>query len=145
MISVLTEYVYPAYETLYSYFVESYLPSCGESIACKDFPNGDVYYKYQIKSYTTTDLTAEEIHQIGLGEVDRIRAEMKKVINMTEFNGSFDEFLTFLRSDSQFYFTSEDLFSLCITHPGILFEELLLILSQISQCMFGPSFSQYCQ
>jgi prolyl oligopeptidase len=108
MISVLTEYVYPAYETLYSYFVESYLPSCGESIACKDFPNGDVYYKYQIKSYTTTDLTAEEIHQIGLGEVDRIRAEMKKVINMTEFNGSFDEFLTFLRSDSQFYFTSED-------------------------------------
>ena len=64
MISVLTEYVYPAYETLYSYFVESYLPSCGESIACKDFPNGDVYYKYQIKSYTTTDLTAEEIHQL---------------------------------------------------------------------------------
>jgi len=108
MLSVLTEYVYPAYETLYSYFIESYLPSCGESIACKDFPNGDVYYKYQIKSYTTTNLTAEEIHQIGLGEVDRIRAEMKKVINMTEFNGSFDEFLTFLRSDSQFYFTSED-------------------------------------
>jgi len=108
MISVLTEYVYPAYEKLYSYFVESYLPSCGESIACKDFPNGDIYYKYQIKSYTTTDLTAEEIHQIGLGEVDRIRAEMKKVINMTEFDGSFDEFLTFLRSDSQFYFTSED-------------------------------------
>ena len=108
MLSVLTEYVYPAYETLYSYFTESYLPSCGESIACKDFPNGDVYYNYQIKSYTTTNLTAEEIHQIGLGEVDRIRAEMKKVINMTEFKGSFDEFLTFLRTDSQFYFTSED-------------------------------------
>ena len=108
MVSVLTEYVYPAYETLYSYFIESYLPSCGESIACKDFPNGDIYYKYQIKSYTTTNLTAEEIHQIGLGEVDRIRAEMKKVINMTEFKGSFDEFLTFLRTDSQFYFTSED-------------------------------------
>ena len=108
MLSVLTEYVYPAYETLYSYFIESYLPSCGESIACKDFPNGDVYYKYQIKSYTTTNLTVEEIHQIGLGEVDRIRAEMKKVIKMTEFKGSFDEFLTFLRTDSQFYFTSED-------------------------------------
>ena len=108
MLSVLTEYVYPAYETLYSYFTESYLPSCGESIACKDFPNGDVYYNYQIKSYTTTNLTAEEIHQIGLGEVDRIRAEMKKVINMKEFKGSFDEFLTFLRTDSQFYFTSED-------------------------------------
>ena len=108
MISVMTDFIYPAFESLFTYFNESYLPGCRESIACKDFPNGDVYYKYQIASYTTTDLTAEEIHQIGLGEVDRIRTEMIKVINMTEFNGSFDEFLTFLRSDSQFYFTSEE-------------------------------------
>jgi prolyl oligopeptidase len=108
MKSVLTDFVYPAFELLFTYFNESYLPGCRESIACDDFPNGDIYYKYQIKSYTTTDLTAEEIHQIGLSEVDRIRAEMKKVINMIEFDGSFDEFLTFLRSDSQFYFTSED-------------------------------------
>lgn len=108
MKSVMTDLVYPAFESLFIYFNESYLPECRLSIACKDYPNGDVYYKYQIASYTTTDLTAEEIHQIGLGEVSRIRTEMKKVISMTEFNGSFDEFLTFLRTDSQFYFTSED-------------------------------------
>ncbi len=108
MKSVMENYVYPAFELLFTYFNESYLPECRESIACKDFPNGDIYYKYQIASYTTTNLTAEEIHQIGLGEVDRIRAEMKKVVNKTEFNGTFDEFLTFLRTDSQFYFTSEE-------------------------------------
>ena len=64
MKSVMTDFVYPAFELLFTYFNESYLPGCRESIACKNFPNGDVYYKYQIKSYTTTDLTDEEIHQI---------------------------------------------------------------------------------
>ena len=64
MKSVMTDFVYPYFELLFTYFNESYLPGCRESIACKNFPNGDVYYKYQIKSYTTTDLTDEEIHQI---------------------------------------------------------------------------------
>jgi len=105
---VLTESVYPAYETLYTYFTESYLPACRTSIACQDFPNGDAYYTYQINHYTTTDLTAEEIHQIGLGEVSRIRQEMMTVIASTDFKGSFDEFLTFLRTDPQFYFESSE-------------------------------------
>ena len=108
MKSVLKENVYPAYESLFTYFNESYLPACRESIACEYFPNGAVYYKYKIKSYTTTDKTAEEIHQIGLDEVARIRAEMMAVVHEADFNGSFDEFLTFLRTDPQFYFTSED-------------------------------------
>jgi len=108
MKSLLKDVVYPAYESLYTYFTETYLSACRESIACKDFPNGDVYYKYKIKSFTTTDKTAEEIHQIGLDEVARIRSEMMKVIEETEFDGSFEEFLTFLRTDPQFYFTSEE-------------------------------------
>jgi uncharacterized protein (DUF885 family) len=108
MKSVLTDKVYPAYKSLYTFFTESYLPACRESIACVDFPNGDVYYKFKIKSYTTTNLTAEEIHQIGLDEVARIRAEMMTVIQDAEFKGSFDEFLIFLRTDPQFYFNSED-------------------------------------
>lgn len=107
MKTILTEKVYPAYESLFTYFTESYLPVCRESIACKDFPNGDSYYKFKIKSYTTTDKTALEIHDIGLNEVARIRAEMMDVKDAAEFDGSFDEFLIFLRTDSQFYFTSE--------------------------------------
>ena len=108
MKTVLRDKVYPAYDSLFIYFTESYLDACRESIACKDFPNGEAYYNYKIKSYTTTNLTAEEIHQIGLGEVARIRAEMMSVKDETGFKGTFDEFLTFLRTDSQFYFSSEE-------------------------------------
>ncbi len=100
--------VYPAYQLLYTFFTEEYLPQCRESIACSDFPDGSDYYQYQIKSYTTTDLTAEEIHQIGLKEVARIRKEMDVVIKGSDFDGNFDEFLTFLRTDPRFYYTSEE-------------------------------------
>jgi uncharacterized protein (DUF885 family) len=100
--------VYPAYRKLHEYFTGTYLPSCRETIACSEFPNGDAYYRSRIKNYTTTDLTAGEIHQIGLDEVDRIKGEMLKVIAAAGFEGEFDEFLTFLRSDPQFYFTSAE-------------------------------------
>ena len=105
---VLQEEVFPAYRSLHSFFVEDYLPNCRESIACMDFPSGGDYYQYLIKGYTTTDLTAQEIHDIGIKEVGRIKLEMKEVIANSEFKGSFDEFLTFLRTDPQFYFETED-------------------------------------
>ena len=105
---VLQEEVFSAYRSLYSFFVEDYLPNCRESIACMDFPSGSDYYQYLIKGYTTTDLTAQEIHDIGIKEVGRIKLEMKEVISNSEFKGSFDEFLTFLRTDPQFYFETED-------------------------------------
>lgn len=108
MRAVLSTEVYPAYRSLFSYFTETYLKACRESIACKEFPMGGEYYKYQIKTYTTTDLTAEEIHQLGLEEVARIRTEMDSVIDSVGFKGTFDEFLTFLRTDQQFYFTVEE-------------------------------------
>ena len=108
MKSTLEDDVYPAYKLLYSFFTEQYLPQCRESIACSDFPDGADYYRYQIKSYTTTDLTAEEIHNIGLDEVERIREEMGVVINGSDFDGDFDEFLTFLRTDPRFYYTTEE-------------------------------------
>ena len=100
--------VYPAYQLLYTFFTEEYLPQCRELIACSDFPDGSDYYQYQIKSYTTTDLTAEEIHQIGLKEVQRIRKEMDVVIKGSDFDGDFSEFLTFLRTDPRFYYTNEE-------------------------------------
>ncbi len=105
---VIEKDVYPAYRKLHEYFTGTYLPSCRETIACSDFPNGDAYYRSRIKNYTTTDLTAGEIHQIGMDEVDRIKSEMLKVIAAAGFEGEFDEFLTFLRSDPQFYFTSSE-------------------------------------
>jgi uncharacterized protein (DUF885 family) len=62
---VLSDDVYSAYRSLFTYFNDFYLPACRESIACREFPNGAEYYRYQIKSYTTTDLTAEEIHHFS--------------------------------------------------------------------------------
>ena len=106
--AVLKNDVFLAYENLFMFFTEHYLPNCRETIACADFPNGNDYYQYLIKSYTTTELKAREIHNIGLKEVQRIKDEMKEVIKRADFEGSFDEFLTFLKSDSRFYFETED-------------------------------------
>ena len=106
--SAIENDVYTAYRSLLSFFLEDYLPHCRESIACIDFPKGDEYYQYLIRGYTTTDLTAEEIHEIGVKEVARIRSEMKTVIEGSDFEGSFDEFLTFMRTSPEFYFDTED-------------------------------------
>ena len=108
LVNALKDKVYPAYKLLFDYFNESYLPNCRESIACKEFPNGEAYYRYQIKSYTTTNLSAEEIHEIGLNEVKRIRSEMVSVIEKTQFQGTFDEFLIFLRTSPEFYYQTEE-------------------------------------
>ena len=105
---IIGDEVYPAYRSLNSFFTEKYLPQCREAIACSDLPNGMDYYQYQIKSYTTTALTPEAIHQIGLDEVARIKEEMIVVKNSTDFDGDFNEFLNFLRTDPRFYHKTEE-------------------------------------
>jgi uncharacterized protein (DUF885 family) len=75
-----------------------------------DLPDGKDWYTYLVRQYTTTNLTPDEIHNIGLSEVKRIRDEMTKLIASTGFQGTFDEFNDFIRTDSQFFFTTpEDL------------------------------------
>jgi uncharacterized protein (DUF885 family) len=71
-------------------------------------PGGRAYYDFLLRYYTTTDLSAEQIHALGLSEVKRIRAEMDKVIASTGFEGSFSDWLRFLRTDSRFYATSRE-------------------------------------
>jgi uncharacterized protein (DUF885 family) len=71
-------------------------------------PDGEAFYQYQIRRYTTLPLTAREIHETGLREVARIRLAMDSVQRQVGFTGSFAEFLTFLRTDPRFYYTSED-------------------------------------
>jgi uncharacterized protein (DUF885 family) len=82
----------------------TYLPACRDSIAVTALPNGAASYAFHVRWQTTTDLTPRQIHQIGLGEVQRIRAEMDKVMASTGFKGSFHEFTEFLRNDPRFYF-----------------------------------------
>jgi uncharacterized protein (DUF885 family) len=93
----------PAYRTFLEFFEGDYLPTTRETIGASELPNGREFYQQQIRNFTSLELTPEEIHQIGLDEVKRIRAEMEAVIEEVGFDGSFAEFLEFLRTDPQFY------------------------------------------
>lgn len=101
--AAISEQVVPAFGTLLAFFRTEYMPKARTTLAAEAMPGGKDFYAQQIREYTTLDLTAEEIHAIGLKEVARIRAEMQEVIQQTGFKGTFAEFLTFLRTDPQFY------------------------------------------
>ncbi len=103
---VFRDQVIPAYEHLLEFTENQYLPGARKSIAMCDLPSGGDWYRYNVAVRTTTDLSPQEIHDIGLKEVKRIRAEMDEIIKSTGFKGSFKDFLEFLRSDRQFYFSS---------------------------------------
>jgi uncharacterized protein (DUF885 family) len=107
---VYTSGVAPAFQRLHDYIVSTYLPACRENIAVTALPNGSTAYAFHVRWQTTTSLTPEQIHEIGLSEVKRIRAEMDKVTSDSGFKGSFAEFKEFLRNDPQFYYDkAEDL------------------------------------
>ena len=82
----------------------TYVPACRESIAVTALPDGAAAYAFHVQWQTTTSLTPQQIHEIGLSEVKRIRAEMDKVVASTGFKGSFHDFTETLRNDPRFYF-----------------------------------------
>ncbi|MDN3652482.1 DUF885 domain-containing protein [Thalassotalea ponticola] len=105
---VITQAVVGSYQVFYDFMVNEYIPGARQTIAAKDWPNGEAIYLNRVKHYTTLDLTVDEIHQIGLDEVARIRAEMDAIIDEVGFTGSFAEFVQFLRTDPQFYATTPE-------------------------------------
>ncbi|MEH6420546.1 DUF885 domain-containing protein [Pseudomonas sp. CGJS7] len=100
---VIGETVVPAYRRFGEFFDKDYLPNTRTTIAAGDLPDGKAYYDFLAADYTTTALTADEIHQIGLKEVARIRAEMEKVKTEVGFKGSLAEFFHYLRTDPKFF------------------------------------------
>ena len=96
--------VIPAYRQFKEFFEQEYLPACYDGVGVWQMPNGAEAYAYFARQHTTTDLTPEQIHQIGLDEVARIRGEMEAVKNQVGFKGSLPEFFQFLRTDPQFFF-----------------------------------------
>ena len=99
----VAELVQPAYADLLKYFRETYRPAARESLGISEVPDGREYYRALVRQHTTLDTTPEAVHQRGLAEVKRIRAEMEAVIAEAGFEGSFAEFLQFLRTDNRFY------------------------------------------
>jgi len=102
--------IVPALQRLHQFLVNRYLTGCREEIGCSSLPDGTAWYSYLSKHYTTTNMTTDEIFNLGMSEVKRIRAEMEEVIKKTDFTGDFAAFCNFLRTDPQFFFDKpEDL------------------------------------
>lgn len=107
---IYREQLAPAYRDLHAFLVDKYIPRARESIANSALPDGKKWYRHRVRAFTTTELTPDEIHQLGLQEVARIRARMEEAIRNSGFTGTFAEFTQFLRTDPQFFHTrAEDL------------------------------------
>ena len=101
--AAMREAAIPAYRQLLAMFREEYMTRARTSLGASEMPEGEAYYQAQIRKFTTLEITPREIHDLGLREVARIRAEMEQVIRRANFAGSFAEFIQFLRTDPQFY------------------------------------------
>lgn len=100
--------VIPALKKFDDFFKSEYLPKCYPDAGVWQMPNGDAYYQFLIRKHTTTNMTADEIHQLGLKEVARIRGEMDAIKDKTGFKGSMQDFFKFLRKDPQFFYKTGD-------------------------------------
>ncbi len=106
--AAIREAVIPAFARLLAFFRDEYMPKARSTLAAEAMPDGEAWYREQIRAYTTLDLSPDQIHAIGLQEVAAIRAEMERIIDQVGFKGTsketrFADFLAFLRSDPQFY------------------------------------------
>jgi uncharacterized protein (DUF885 family) len=101
--TVIRDVIVPAYAKLLAFMRNEYLPNTRTTLGASVLPDGQAYYKAMIEKFTTLDLTAQQIHDMGLREVARIKAEMEATKQRAGFAGSMAEFFHFLRTDPQFY------------------------------------------
>ena len=135
---VIDESIVPAYREFSNYFNNTYLPASRDSIGASSLPNGEAFYEYRTRSFTTTSMTPDEIHRLGLNEVKRIRDEMQLVIDELEFEGSFADFLHFLRTDPQFYYdTPEELFEGYLAVSKRIDPELVKLFGKLPRAPYG--------
>ena len=105
---ILREQVIPSYQQLYDYVVTTYIPHSRTSISLGDLPNGKAWYAFMVKESTTTDLTPEQIHQLGLQEVDRLHREIKKIMDELGFKGDLQAFFQHMKTDPTFQFNNRE-------------------------------------
>ncbi|TMI24543.1 DUF885 domain-containing protein [Candidatus Bathyarchaeota archaeon] len=98
--------VVPAFEKLLAFFKEEYLPACRSDVGVWSLPDGNERYSYTVRHYTTTNLSPNEIHDLGLRELLRIHAEMRAIVDRIGFKGSLQDFISSLRKDRSLYNTS---------------------------------------
>lgn len=98
----------PAYARLHDFIRDEYLPACRDTYGLGDLPDGEAWYQYLIMQHTTTDMSADEIHRIGLDEVARIHHEMIAIKEEVDFDGDLDAFFEYLNTDPKFYFETRE-------------------------------------
>mgnify|MGYP002780574117 CR=1 FL=1 len=106
--AAIEQAVVPAYRKLLAFYRDTYVPGARKTVSARDLPDGDAYYRSEVREYTTLELSPEEIHDIGLKEVARIKAEMQATMAESGFKGTLPEFITFLRTDPQFVARTPD-------------------------------------
>lgn len=104
--SAIQQDLYPSFKKLSLFIEKEYVPNTRTKEGLSEVPNGKAYYNHKLKSMTTTDLTAEEIHEIGNKEVTRLEKELYNIYETVGFNGTYDEFMHDLKTNPKFYFSS---------------------------------------
>ena len=104
-LAAITNVIYPKYRELERFLSTEYLPGARTNIACTALPDGEAWYASRVRHFTTTDLTPRQIHDIGLREVRRIRAEMEAIRKQTGFQGELPAFFTHLRTNPEFFYS----------------------------------------
>ena len=137
-IKTIEDTVVPAYRKLARYFDKTYLPATRESVGLSSLPNGSARYEFLARSFTTTLMTPDEIHRTGLEEVKRIRGEMRQIIDELEFDGDFQDFLIFLRTDPQFYYDNpDDLYEAYLATSKRIDPELVKLFGTLPRMPYG--------
>lgn len=101
--AAIAQAVVPAHQSLLTFLRQDYIPGARRDLAAYKLPDGKAYYQSKIREFVTLDKSPAEIHQIGLDEMARIRNQMGEVMRQVDFKGDLPAFLTFLRTDPQFY------------------------------------------
>ena len=105
---VIKDDVIASFREIKTFFDNEYLPKTRTTIGVSNFPNGLAYYRERVHHYTTTDISYEEVYQLGLREVERIKKRMQDVLKEANFSGTMQEFITYLRTDPKFYATTPE-------------------------------------
>ncbi|MEO8446583.1 MAG: DUF885 domain-containing protein [bacterium] len=105
---IIEKSINPSFQKLHDFVRDEYLPKCRTDAGVWSMPDGKERYENAVKDYTSLNLTAAEVHELGLNEVSRIKLEMEKVKEKTGFKGTIDEFNNFLKTDEQFYYKNKE-------------------------------------
>ena len=146
-VEALQTSVLPAIRKLHTYWVNEYYPKTRESIAWTSLPQGKEWYAYAVRRQTTTDMTPDQIHELGQSEVKRIRSEMERIREQTGYKGDLPSFFQFLRNDPQFFHaTRDDLLRAYRDIAKRIDPELMRLFGKLPRTSYGvipvPSYSE---